>query len=503
MKMTDQNVSDNTELTPAKQLKPKGIIFAIISTAAFFVIPIAAIAAIVITVLLQPGFYTGILKDGKFITAFVEAKNWQVEKQISDEIERDVKITEYTREYDTIKSRYEQAKEDYGRISRDDEIESLKKQRSSLKDITWKQVKDTFPDEDSFDKNRDEEIKKIKEQIAAIEEYQYQNKDKIKSARKAMKKASNDYEDALSTLEDKKMDAEKIAEKHKNTFSGKLYSDLERIEGPLSKILNDKLIDGAVRAEIAKVLRFLTSYDRQIEQRNIYYARTNDSRGLTARSLRVKLPDIAISLWVNDESKGKPRRRHVLSQLLVEELDRIESLENRMLLKTLFRLSDTSLGEYFTGKYLKKLGLTIDGGVIRMSNIILKDEQAETASSVMEAMSWAQYAAFGAACILVLFILYLIFSTVERSRKLAMLKRLFIYPSLLVLLACGVFTWASRNIFAYYPDILQDLSVRSYVKHLSFTAGWHFIMPMLVVFGALFIAGLIIRKYLAGKTPKV
>lgn len=187
---------------------------------------------------------------------------------------------------------------------------------------------------------------------------------------------------------------------------------------------------------------------------------------------------------------------------MVEELDNIESLENRMLLKTLFRLSDSSLGEYFTGKYLKKLGLTIDGGVIRLSNFTLKDEKAEIVSDVMEYLPWGQYAAYGAAGLLLLFILYLIFSTVERRRKLAMLKRLFIYPSLLVLLACGAFVVASRNIFAYYPDFLQDLSMRSYVKHLSFTAAWHFIMPMLVVFGGLFIAGLIIRKFLAGKAPK-
>ncbi len=500
--MTDPNVSDKIEETPSDQAKPKGIIFTIISIIAFIVIPAATITAIVLTVLLQPGFYTGILKDGKFITAFVEAKNWQVEKQISDEIERDVKITEYTREYDAIKSRYEQAKENYARISRENEIESLKKQHRDVKALKWKHVRDTFPDENGFEKNREEVLAKLKEMITENEEYQDRNSDVIKAARKAMKQAEDDFEDALSTLEDKKKDAEKIAEKHKNTFSGKLYADLERIEGPLSEILNDKLINGAVRDEIAKVLGFLTSYDRQIEQRNIYYARINDARGLTGRSLRVKMPDIAISLWVNDDSKGHPARRHVLSQLLVNELDRIESLENRILLKTLFRFSDTSLAEYFTGKYLKKLGLTIDGGVIRMSNIILKDEQAETVSAVMEVISWAQYAAYVAAGILLLFILYLIFSTVERRRKLAMLKRIFIYPSILVLLACGLFIWASRNIINYYPDIIQDLSVRSYVKHLSFTAGWHFIMPMLIVFTALFIAGLIIRKYLAGKTPK-
>ncbi len=498
--MTDTQVSDKPAQVPAK---PKGIIFTIISIAAFIVIPAAAITAIVITVLLQPGFYTGILKDGKFITAFVEAKNWQVEKQISDEIERDVQITRFTREYDVIKSRYEQAKEEYSRISRDDEIESLKKQRGDIKDLSWKQVKDTFPDKDVFEKNRDEEIKKIKEQIAAIEEYQDQNIDRIKTARKTMKDALADYEDALSTLEDKKKDAEKIAEKHKNTFSGKLYSDLELIEKPLSRILNKKLIDGAVRAEIEKILRFLTSYDAQIEQRNIYYARSSDTEALSGRSLRVKFPEIAISLWVEDDSKGSSRQKHVLSQLMVDELDRIESLQNRMLLKTLFRMSDTSLGEYFTGKYLRKLGLTIDGGVIRMSNLILKNEKAEIVSDIMEILSWAQYAVYGAAGLLLLFILYLIFSTVGRRRKLAMLKRIFIYPSLLVLVACGAFVIVSRNIFSYYPDFIQDLSMRSYVKHLSFTAAWHFIMPMLIVFGSLFIAGLIIRKYLARKATNV
>ncbi|HOT46145.1 MAG TPA: hypothetical protein PLM53_20490 [Spirochaetota bacterium] len=497
--MADPQITEKPDRKPAK---PKGIIFAIVSAAAFIVIPAAAIAAIIITILLQPDFYTGVLKDGKFITAFVEAKSWQVEKDITDEIERDVQITQYTKEYEAIKSQYEQAKEEYSRISRDDEMEALKKQRGELKSLKWKDVKDTFPDEKSFEKNREEELKNIKERITAIEEYQDQNSDRIKTAKKTMKKALGEYEDALSTLEDKKKDAEKIAEKHRNTLTGKLYADLERIEGPLTKILNDRLIDKAVRSEIEKVLRFLTSYDSQIEQRNIYYARIREGEGLTGRSLRVRFPDIAISLWVEDDSKGAPKRKHVLSQMMVEELDRIDSLENKVLLKTLFRLSDTSLGEYFTGKYLKKLGLTIDGGVIRLANFTLKDEKAEIVSDVMEYLSWGQYAVYGAAGLLVLFVLYLVFSTVERGRKLAMLKRLFIYPSLLVLLACGAFVVASRNIFSYYPDFIQDLSVRSYVKHLSFTAAWHFIMPMLILFGTLFVTGLIIRKLLAGKASR-
>lgn len=199
--MADIQTPDKPEKDRAE---PKGIIFTIVSAIAFVIIPAAAIAAIVITVLLQPGFYTGVLKDGKFITAFVEAKSWQVEKEINDEIERNVQITRFTKEYETIKARYDQAKDEYSRISRNDEMESLNKQRGDLKDLEWKQVKDTFPDKVGFEKNREEELKNIKERIAAIEEYQDQNKDRIKAARKEMKKALGDYEDALSTLEDKK-----------------------------------------------------------------------------------------------------------------------------------------------------------------------------------------------------------------------------------------------------------------------------------------------------------
>lgn len=481
---------------------PRGIIFIIISSIAFIVLPAVITASIIITVLLQPGFYTGILKDGKFITAFVQARNWQVEKQITDEIERDVQLTHFTKEYEKVKSRYEDADKAYVRISRNDEVESLKKQLKDLKDLEWKEVKDTFPDEDAFDKNRKEEIEKIKKHIASIEEYQDQNSDSIKAARKEMKKAKGDFEDALSMLEDKKKDAEKIAEKHKNTVSGKIYADLERIERPLSRILNTKLIDGAVRSEIEKMLRFLTSYETQVEEHTIYYTRSSETEGLTGRSLRVKLPEIAVSLWVSDDSPGRRQKKHIVSQLLVEELDKVKDLQNRTLLKTIFRLSDTSLGEYFTGKYLGRLGLSIDDGVIRLSNLVLKDEQAEFVSSVMETLSWAQYAVYGAAGILLLFIMYLAFSTVERNRKLAMLKRLFIYPSLLVLIACGALVWTSLTIVNYYPELIHNLSMRSYVKHLGFTAAWHFIMPISAVFGGLFFAGLIIRKLLAIKASR-
>jgi hypothetical protein len=492
----------NTGTGAEKAPEPRGVIFTVTGIAALLVIPAAAIAAIIIMVLLQPSFYTGILKEGRFITAFVQGKNWQAEKQINEEIERDLKLSEFTAEFEKTKARYDEAKAGYARVSRDDEIESLKKQRGDLRSLKWKEVKETFPDRTAFEKNRDKEIDRIKERISEIEKDREADSGRIKESHAAMKKAEDDYEDAVSTLEDKRKDAEKIAEKHKDTLSGKIYADLELIEGPLSAVLNEKLIDGAVRGEIEKVLDFMTGYDAQVERRNIYYRRGMKADGLGRRTLVVKFPDIAISLWVNDTSGGKILKKHLLSEILVEKLGAIENLQNRSLLTTIFKFSDTSLGEYFAGSYLRKLGLTIDGGIIRLSGLTFEGEKAEIVSTAIEALSWGRYAAFGAAGLPVLFILYLVFSTAGRRRKLAMLKRLLIYPSLLILAACGALLWASRNIFAYYPDIIQDLSLRSYAKHLGFIAAWHFIVPLCIVFGSALVAGLIIRKYLVSTAPE-
>jgi hypothetical protein len=500
--MTDVPNTDMANQAQDKGKPARGVIFTIVSSFALILIPAAAIAAIVITVLLRPDFYTGILKDGRFIIAFVQGKNWQTEQRINDEIERDLQLTKFTEEFEAIRSRHERSKEAYLRASRKNEIDSLNKEVRELKNMEWKLVKEHFPNEKDFEKNREDELKRLKERIKAVEDYQDKNSDTIKPFHSEMKKARGEYEDALSMLEDKKKESEKIREKHRDTLSGKIYADLVIIEGPLTKILNAKLIDGAVRTEIEKVLRFLTSYDTQVEQRNIYYSRVMDADGPGRRSLRVKFPEIAVSLLVDDNSGGFHAKKHVLNQLLVDELERMDALQNRTTLMTLFRLSDSSLGEYFAGKYLGKLGLTIDGGVIRLSDLVLKDEKAEMLADIMQALSWGRYAVYGAAGLLILFMLFLFFSTVERRRKLKMLKRLFIYPSILVLAACGAVIWASRNIFSYYPDFIQDLSARSFAKHMSFTAAWHFIVPLCIVFGSALIAGLIIRKYLAATAPE-
>lgn len=495
--MTDTHDSGNIGAGTEGARQPRRTLFTITGFAALILIPAAAIAAIIITVILQPSFYTSILKDGRFITAFVQGKNWQTEKRVNDEIESELQLTSYTQEFEAIKKRHEEAKADYLRTSRDDELESLEKQHDDLNRLKWKELKETFPNREDFESNRKEELQAIKGRIREIEEYQKENSDLIKTARAAMKKAEDEYEDAVSILEDKKRDAEKIAEKHRDTGSGKLYADLKLIEKPLSGILNEKLIDGAVRGEIEKALDFVTSYDEQVQRRNIFYRRDMGAEQFGSRTLVVKFPDFDVSLWVDDASGAAPRKRHVMSDLLVEKLADIDDLQNRTLLMTVFRFSDTGLGEHFAGKYLRNFGLSINSGVIHVEGPVFEGDKAETISNVMAFLSWGRYAAYGAALIPLLYIFYLIFSTAERRLKLVALKRLLIYPPVIVLAACGALLWASRNIFSFYPDIVEDLAVRSYAKHLSFVAAWHFIAPLCIVFGLALLAGLILRRYLA------
>ena len=202
--MTDVPNSDTASQAQDKGKPTRGVIFTIVSSFALILIPAAAIAAIVITVLLQPGFYTGILKDGRFITAFVQGKTWQTEQRINDEIERDLQLTKFTEEFEAVRSHYEKSKATYLRMSRENDLESLKKEQRDLKSMEWEMVKEHFPSEKDFEKGRDDQLNRLKERIKEVEEYQDKNSDTIKTFRSEMKNARDEYEDALSRLEDKK-----------------------------------------------------------------------------------------------------------------------------------------------------------------------------------------------------------------------------------------------------------------------------------------------------------
>ena len=492
--MTEQTDTPRPEEQPELK-KPRGVIFILVNILALAVLPAAITASLLVLTLLSPDFYTGILKQGKFITAFVEAKNAQTDREINEEIDRELDITGADRALARTKSRFETADEAYTRLNRDGEYASLESRRSELKDMDWKREKDNFATRDEFKAYRKDGLAKVDQAIDLVEKYRDDNRDAIKAALKEKKESQEEYEDALSALEDKKKKAEKIIEKHSDTATNRIYSDLEVIEKPLSKILNEKLFDKAVRDEIAFMLGFLSDYDAQVERGAVYYGRTETGR----RSLMVKVPEIAVSLSVED---GSGRKRHVLSQLLVDEIDRLYNLRSKTLLKTIFANSDTSLGEYLAGKQLAKLGLAIDGGVIRRPAGVLYGDTADGVALAMQVLSWGKYAPYAAGGLLVLYILFLAFSSADRLRRVAALKRFLVYPSFLVLALCGLLLWSSRYLLDLHPGFIDNLMARSFVKHLSFLAAWGLCLPLVVAFGILLIAGCAVRKVQARMKAK-
>ncbi len=492
-------MTDTTDTTrpadPAK--KPRGIIFIIVNTIAIVILPVAITASLLILALLSPDFYTGILKNGGFITAFVEAKNTQTDQAINDEIEKELDITGANVVLNRTKSRFEVAEAAYKDLNRDGEYAPLEQRRAELKDMDWKREKDSFATKDEFKAYRKLELAKVDQALDRIEEYRDTNADGIKNARKEMKAAEEEYKDALSDLDDRKKKAEQIIARHSDTTVNRVYGDLEIIEKPLTKILNEKLIDGPVRDEIAYMLDFMSDYETQIDRRAVYYGRTAEGR----RSIIVKVPEISMNLRVDD---GTGRNKHVLSQLLVEEIDRLYNLRSKGLLKTIFTMSDSSLGEYLGGKELSKLGLSLNGGVLRRPAGVLYGDAAEYFVLAMQVLTYGRYAPYGVAGLLLLYLIFLVFSSVERRRRLAALKRFLIYPSFIVLVLCGSLLAASRYLLDQYPGLIDNFMARSFAKHMSFVTAWGITMPLLVLFGALFVLGLVLRKVLvrtgAGKT---
>jgi hypothetical protein len=488
--MTETTDTNAQDVSTGQAKRPRGVIFVTVNILAMILLPAAIAVSLLIITILSPGFYTGILKQARFITAFVEAKNAQTDGAINEEIEKELDLAGADRTLAKAKSRFDKADKEYGRLYRDGEEASLESRRAEIKDMDWKREKENFATKDKFKAYRAEELAKVDQAMDLLDAYRDENADGIKAALKEKKEAQEEYDDALSSLEVKKKKADRIIEKHSDTTSNRIYGDLELIEEPLTRILNEKLFDGPVRDEIAFMLDFLSDYDAQVGRGTVYYGRTPSGR----RSLMVKIPEISVSLRADD---GAGRKRHVLSQLMVEEIDRTYSLRSKTLLRTIFSMSDSSLGEYLGGKQLAKLGLKLDGGVIRRPAGVLYGETADTVALLMQILSYGKYAPHVTAALLALYLAFLLFSSVEGRRRLAALKRFLLYPSFLVLALCGLLLWSSRYLLDLHPGFIENIMARSFVKHLSFLAAWGLCMPICILFGGMFVAGLVLRAVLA------
>ena len=491
-------MEENTGVKKPEQEAPvvkKGRGYGLITFISFIVIPVCIFSVIIYSLLTSSLFYTNILKNADLISTYIHARNWQMEEDIKDEIDREVHLDSFREEYRRIKARHESARELYRRLNRSDEYEKLERMRKELDSLSWKRAPKAFSSEKAFEDYKRKELEKADDMLGKIESYRDEKKDEIKTARNSFKKAEDAFEDAAETLEDREKDAREIILSHENSFMGKIYSDVELINDPLTKILNEKLIDGAVKNEIEKLIRFFTSYGEQVIKGNVFRDRFVITGDRISDLLKVQLPRISISLWVEDEVNGVLQKRHLLSQVFVDAVEKIDGLSNRELFTKFFRFSETGLAERIGRSYMKKAGLSIRQGVIIIRPVAFGGRDARTVETVMKAATLGHSARYVLpAAAFILFLIMLVYPA-DRKRKIRNVRRVLVYPSLFVIIVCIAAVVISWSGVLFRPGAISSPYTLMYMKKMLLLVSTRLLVPVAGAFAVVALLGSFFRSH--------
>ncbi len=459
-----------------------------------FILPIVLIVIILFSLMVSSTFYVSVLKNAGLIESYIQAKNWQMEKEIKAEIEEDVKLEEFRKKFEVIKEDYENKKETYYTLNLKNEYKTLKAKYNELDDLSFSSAPDLFKSKADFKKYKKDELKKIKAEMKEIEKYRDLNEEKIDRARDSYKEIKDTYEDAVDDLEDKEEDARDIIKSHKNSFMGKIYTDIGIISPVLTEALNSKLLEKGVRAEIDKMLAFITSYNEQVKRGAIYTDTLGITQGRVASARKVKLPPITISLWVDDEIRGVQQKRHLLSQVFVSRIADMKGLHNKASFIQIFKFSETGLAERIGRKYLKGAGFTLRDGVIRLKPIVLTGSTARGFETLMIVATWGVYVRYVLLGGLALLILLMMASGAESEKKKRSIRKVLLWPSILVIVvSIGVIIF-SGTFTSLFPWVIKDPLVQAYAKRIAMVISLHLFVPMIFIFGLLAFIGSFVGK---------
>jgi len=466
----------------------------ILTLKGIFILPIVLIVIILFSLMVSSTFYISILKNAGLIESYIQAKNWQMEKEIKAEIEEEVKLEEFRKKFEVIKEDFENKKETYYTLNLKKDYKDLKAKYNELDDLSFSSAPDLFKSKADFKKYKKDELKKIKTEMKDIEKYRDLSEDKIDTARSAYKKVKDKYEDAVDDLEDKEEDARDIIKSHKNSFMGKIYTDIGTISPVLTEELNNKLLEKGVRSEIDKMLAFITSYNEQVKRGNIYTDTMAITQGRVASSRKVKLPPIMISLWVEDEIRGVKQKRHLLSQVFVSRIAKMEGLHKKASFIQIFKFSETGLAERIGRKYLKGAGLTLRDGIIRVKPIVLTGSTARSFETLMLVATWGVYVRYVLLGSLALLIILMIASNAEGEKKKRSVRKVLLWPSMIVIVvSIGVIIF-SGTFTSLFPAVIKDPMVQAYAKRIAMVISLHIFIPMIFTFGLLAFIGSFVGK---------
>jgi hypothetical protein len=470
----------------------RGILFTIVNSIAIILLPLCIIVSILYVLLTTPMFYTAILKRTDIVDSFVKAKNFEITQSIQKEIDNKVGLASYVLTYQAAKKQYEEAKKAYDIINKTEEYEKLQKQLEEIKNLSYDDVKQAFPNKLSFENNKKAELAKIQSQIESIEDYRDKNKSNIATAKEKLEEIEDTFEEAQDEYNEKQEEANEIIQKHQNTFASKLNDDLDVLKPVITAIIHEKLIDGNIVPLIQKYINFFTSYNT-IRSEYILEL-TNTSNPMYPKKVsQVLLPDITISLWTNENGVKK----HILSDILVEEIKKTPNLKNKTFLVAVFTFADTAIGEFIGGRYLKKTGLWFDNGVIYKHNIILSGDTADTVITLIKIFSYGKYFVYTTIILLLLYIVFIIFSSAEKIQKFLWLKRVLIYPPAIILLL-GTAAILLPLLLIQQSDTVSLISAQM-LRELAFNIALCTLAPIMVLFLVFLLCGLVFRKLYISK----
>ncbi len=470
----------------------RGILFTTINSIAIILLPLCIIVSILYVLLTTPAFYTAILKHTDIIGTFVKAKNLEHTQSIQKEIDNKVGLASYVLTYQAAKKQYKEAKKAYDIINKTEEYEKLQKQLEEIKNLSYSDVKQAFPNKQSFENNQKAELAKIQRQIESIEEYRDTYKSDIAAAKEKLEEIEDTFEEAQDEYNEKQEEANEIIQEHQNTFASKLNDDLDLLKPVITAIIHEKLIDSNIVPLLQKYINFFTSYNTI---KSLYILELNDSSNpLNPKKVsQILLPDITISLWATENGVKK----HILSDILAEEIKKTPNLKNRTFLTAVFTFADTAIGEFIGSGYLKKAGLWFDDGIIYKHNIILSGDTADAVISIIKIFSYARYFVYTTIILVLLYIVFIIFSSTESIQKLLWLKRMLIYPSAIIL-CIGAAGIVFPLLCIHQSDTVSLISAHL-LRELASTISLCTLAPVMVLFLVLLLCGLIFRKLYSSK----
>lgn len=490
----DRKMENNNEPSKSK----KGFLLTGASLISLIVVPLLLAIPLFFGLLTCPEFYTSILRNADLIETFVDASNWQVEKKIRRQIETSVHLEEFRIKYDTIKGLYEKKKENYDALNRTEEYEKIKKQREELSDLSYENAPDRFKIETEFETYKEGELNRLDSLMDEIKLFRDVNKDAIKAAEEEMEGAEEAYDDAKDILEQKMDEANDIIKEQKDSLSGEIYGDLNIISPVLTRDLNEKLIDTRVKAVIEEYISFFCSYYKQKELGNIYTDRMDTYLQGLSEPVKVRLPEIDISLYVEDEVNGVLQKRHIAGDIFIDRIMNIPGLKKREMFVKIFKFTESGLAEMIGDSYLKDYDFKISDGVIKSGPIILTGGTAAAVEFMMMAATLGKYLIYilPAAALIILFLIFR--SKSEKSLGYVHIRRILILPSLAALIISLSAVLLSGFLTDIFPDLVSGPLLQSYCKTAFRVIAVHIFVPVAALFAVCLIAGFFIRKGKAG-----